>query len=296
MTNRRKFPRSPTARHGHLVIIGGGEDRTGSKQILRRFIDLAGGQRSKIAVLTAASTEPEEIWRVYDRAFSELGVRQCVEVAVPSREVADSPDVLAALDGADAVFITGGDQKRLLAMLGGTKLDFALHDAFTSRGICIGGTSAGASAMSEHMLAEGTTDDHHPHKGMALLAAGFGFLPRVIVDQHFSQRRRLVRLLSAVAQNPYLLGVGIDEDTALVIRRNSGLEIVGEGAVTLVDGTHMTSNILDAAHDEHLELLNIRLHLLPAGCSYYEEDRKGKQGRQLPEALLEAIAILGAVS
>lgn len=296
MTNRRKISRSTTGKHGHLVIIGGGEDRTGGKQILKRFIELSGGEKSRIAVLTAASTEPDEVWKVYDRAFGELGIRERIEVAIPSREAADGDPALETLKGVDAVFITGGDQKRLLALLGGTKLDFALHDAFTTRGICIGGTSAGASAMSEHMLAEGKADDHHPHKGMALLAAGFGFLPRVIVDQHFSQRRRLVRLLSAVAQNPYLLGAGIDEDTALVIRRNSGIEVVGEGAVTLVDGRHMISNILEVDQDEHLEMLNVRLHLLPAGCTYYQEEHKGKDARPLPEPLMEAIAILGAVS
>jgi cyanophycinase len=289
---------SKAGRGGHLVVIGGGEDRKRDKKILSRFIELAGGTDAKIAVLTAASKVPEDMWNIYDEAFGDLGVRTRIPIHARSRADANDPHLAEEVISADGIFMTGGDQKRLLAMIGGTALDEAMHRAFKERNACIGGTSAGASAMSGHMLAEGKAE-LRPGKGPVNLAAGLGFLQRVVIDQHFSERQRLARLLTAVAHNPYLLGVGIDEDTALVIERGAGIEVLGEGAVTVIDGRHMISNFLDAGERDSIELINVKLHMLPAGSRYVlasGDDPDKEPGRKkdngIPAPLQEFVNII----
>jgi cyanophycinase len=257
-----------TAQHGHLVIIGGHEDRKHGKEILTRFVELAGGENARIVVITAASKIADEMWDIYDQAFGDLGVQQRAHLSLESRQDANDEAKVRMVAEADGIFMTGGDQKRLLAIIGGTALDAEMHTALKVRGACIGGTSAGASAMSGHMLAQGSTD-LLPEKGAVSLGAGLGFVHRVVIDQHFSERQRLSRLLSVVAQNPYLQGIGIDEDTALVIERGRGIEVVGEGSVTIVDGRTMDTNMADIANRATPELIDVRLHLLPAGSRYY---------------------------
>lgn len=274
-----------TSAHGHLVIIGGGEDRKHDKQILSRFVELSGGPDARIVVITAASKIADALWEVYDKAFGDLGVRTRVHIVLTSRQDANSERVLREVALADGIFMTGGDQRRLLAIIGGTALDAEMHTALKVRGACIGGTSAGASAMSGHMLAQGRAD-LHPEKGAVSLGAGLGFLHRVVIDQHFSERHRLSRLLSLVAQNPYLLGIGIDEDTALVVERGVGIEVLGEGAVTIVDGRHMLTNVADIAERDTPELIDVRLHLLPAG-SVYRLPQGGADQKPLPAPLLD---------
>lgn len=265
---------------GSLVIIGGGEDRTKDKVVLKRFVQLTRQSDPKIVVLTAASAYHDEMWGMYDRAFADLGVKHRQGIALSSREDACQPEVAEAILQADGIFMSGGDQRRLLSIIGGTSVDAAMHTAFKDRGVCVGGTSAGASAMSEHMLAEGAAKDQVTRGGVSL-GAGLGFIQRAVIDQHFSERHRLSRLLTVVAQNPYLLGIGIDEDTALVIRRGHGFEVIGEGAVTLIDGRHMACNYLDTKDKELMELINVRLHLLPAGATYLDQSQKDPDLTQL---------------
>lgn len=257
-----------TAKHGHLVIIGGHEDRQHDKRILARFVELAGGPTARIVVITAASKIADEMWEIYDQAFGALGVQQRAHLSLASRRDANDEQKVQMVAEADGIFMTGGDQKRLLAIIGGTALDAEMHTALKLRGACIGGTSAGASAMSGHMLAQGSTD-LLPEKGAVSLGAGLGFVHRVVIDQHFSERQRLSRLLSVVAQNPYLQGIGIDEDTALVIERGRGIEVLGEGSVTIVDGRTMDTNMADIAERATPQLIDVRLHLLPAGSRFY---------------------------
>lgn len=275
-----------TASHGHLVIIGGSEDRKRDKEILSRFVELSGGANAKIVVITAASSIAEEMWKMYDTVFADLGVNKRVHLHLQSRQDANNEEHIRDVVDADGIFMTGGDQKRLLAIIGGTSLDAEMHTALKLRGACIGGTSAGASAMSGHMLAQGRTD-LHPEKGAVSLGAGLGFLHRVVIDQHFSERQRLSRLLSIVAQNPYLQGIGIDEDTALVVERGVGIEVLGEGAVTIVDGRNMNTNIADINDHMTPELIDVRLHLLPAGSKYQLPSDERPAERPLPPALLE---------
>jgi cyanophycinase len=281
--------RTKAGRRGHLFIIGGAEDRENDKRVLARLVELTGGSPGGIAVVTAASSQPEALWQTYDEAFRALGVKKRFDVAVATREEALDEARARTIYEADVVFMTGGDQKRLMSVIGGTRIDNAMHRAVRERGACIAGTSAGASAMSEHMLYEGGNRELLPVKGAVQIAAGLGLVRRVVIDQHFSERQRLGRLLSVVAQNPYLLGAGIDEDTALVIEPGRGLEVVGEGAVTVVDGRAMSSNFLESDADERLALANVRLHLLPAGSAYYF-DRAAGEGAGVPGALHDVIA------
>jgi cyanophycinase len=274
-----------TARHGHLVIIGGHEDRQHDKEILTRFVELAGGANARIVVITAASKIADEMWEIYDQAFGDMGVHNRVHLSLESRQDANDEAKVRLVAEADGIFMTGGDQKRLLAIIGGTALDAEMHTALKVRGACIGGTSAGASAMSGHMLAQGKTD-LLPEKGAVSLGAGLGFVHRVVIDQHFSERQRLSRLLSVVAQNPYLQGIGIDENTALVIERGRGIEIVGEGSVTVVDGRTMDTNMADIAERDTPELIDVRLHLLPAGSRYYLPV-EGEHNKPMSPSLLD---------
>lgn len=273
-------------KNGHLVIIGGGEDRKHDMEILSRFVELAGGAEARIVVITAASQIADEMWKIYDGVFGTLGVKEAVHLEITSREDANSEDFVRQVSQATGIFMTGGDQKRLLALIGGTAMDAEMHTALKVRGATIGGTSAGASAMSGHMLAQGRAD-LLPEKGSVSLGAGLGFLHRVVVDQHFSERQRLSRLLSVVAQNPYLQGIGIDEDTALIIERGVGIEVLGEGAVTVVDGRSMSTNVAEIKDRATPELIDVRLHLLPAGSKYALPDGEEQTGKRVPPQLLD---------
>jgi cyanophycinase len=248
--------------NGTLMIIGGGEDRTDSMDVLKRFVELAGGQAQPIVVLTAASTVPDDVWDMYAKAFAEMGVSGATHVRIESRAEADDDMLAHRVAQARAIFMTGGDQKRLVAILGGTQLERAMRKAYVD-GACIAGTSAGASALCTHMLTEGKAE-LAPEKGAARLGAGLGFVSRVIIDQHFSQRHRINRLLSVIAQSPFLLGAGIDEDTALIVRED-GIEVAGAGSVTVVDCRSARTNVTDIRAGAVPEMLDVRLHLLPSG-------------------------------
>ncbi len=270
--------------NGRLLIIGGREDREDGKAVLERFVDLCGGPTARIAVLTAASKVGDKLWDLYDTAFADLGVQTRIALHIDSRAAANDPAMVAQVAGADGIFMTGGDQKRLLALVGGTALASAMHEAL-ARGACLAGTSAGASAMSAHMLAHGRSG-LTPEIGSVALGAGLGFVQRVIIDQHFSERHRLARLLTLVAQNPGLIGIGIDEDTALLIEAGSAIEVIGSGTVTVVDGRDMVSNVMDVPHRAVPEMLDVRLHILPAGTRHrLGDDTQG------PAALAEFIHI-----
>jgi cyanophycinase len=252
---------------GTLMIIGGGEDRTDTMNVLQAFIALAGGRDQPLVIITAASKVPDKVWDMYRQAFSELGASRVKHVHLDSRSAADDPQLARQIAEARGIFMTGGDQKRLVAMIGGTRVELAMRQAHAQHGACIAGTSAGASGMCTHMLAAGKAE-LAPEKGAARLAAGLGFVSRVVIDQHFSQRHRINRLLSVVAQSPFLLGAGIDEDTALIVHGDSFIEVIGEGCVSVVDCRQALSNMVDLAPGAVPEMLDVRLHLLPAGSAF----------------------------
>ncbi|MGE4337001.1 MAG: cyanophycinase [Pigmentiphaga sp.] len=280
---------------GHLFVVGGGEDRRGDMEVLARYVELCGGTDSSIAVLTSASSIPDKMWETYDSAFGEMGVRRRFAVNAETTAEADDTEKAQQLEDANGIFMSGGDQKRLVEILAGTRMHHAMWHAFARHGACVGGTSAGAAAMARLMLARGTKDKL-PDKETACLESGLGFMQQVVIDQHFSERQRLARLLSAVAQSPDLIGVGIDEDTALIVGNDGEVEVVGTGAVTLIDGREMQSNIAHADSQERLELIHVILHLLPAG-SRYHTDRLAVDHHLSPanEALIDILRLVSKV-
>ncbi|ATQ79136.1 cyanophycinase [Massilia violaceinigra] len=259
------------------MIVGGSEDRQHDMRVLTRFVELCGGVERPVAVMTAASEIGDQVFEMYRAAFAELGVTHMTHVHLDSPKEAASEKLLSRIREAKGIFMTGGDQKRLLEMIGGTPIHTEIATAF-ARGACIAGTSAGASAMSRFMLAEGKAE-LAPEKGAIRLGEGLGFVERIVIDQHFAQRKRLPRLLSIIAERPDLYGVGIDEDTALLISPGIGMEVIGDGAVTLIDGLNMISNIDELDTGDVPRLIDVRLHLLPAGTRF---DAAADEGTRVP--------------
>jgi cyanophycinase len=255
------------ARLARLVVIGGAEDRMQDRLILRKFVDYCGGTSARIRLITAASADPESVWRSYRQVFHELGVSDVQPLALTDWDSAHAPALQQDILQADGIFMSGGDQSKLMQALWETPAYTSLHQAFHLRGCCIGGTSAGAAVMSRHMIAQGAAV-LRPSKDATATDIGLGFITQAVVDQHFSERRRLARLMSTLALRPDLLGVGIDEDTALVIERNHAIEVIGRGSVTVVDPTHMRSNVEEVEAEEQMELLGVELHMLPSGHRY----------------------------
>lgn len=258
--------------HGQLVIIGGAEDKEGDCKILREFVRRAGGVNARIVVMTAATELPKEVGENYVRIFERLGVEDARIVDTVTRDDANSTSFIEAIEKATGVFFTGGDQSRITSTLKDTKLDTVIHKRF-SEGLIVGGTSAGAAVMPDMMIVEGDSQTH-PRIEVVEMGPGMGFLPGVVVDQHFLQRGRIGRLISALAQQPAVLGFGIDENTAVVIN-GSELEVVGEGAVTVVDVADVFySNAGTILKDEPLAICGAKLHILPEGYRFDLSSRK----------------------
>lgn len=250
-----------------LVIVGGAEDRLQDRVILRKFADYCGSSQARIRVITAASGDPEGVWQSYQNVFRALGVEDVQRLAIDDRDSAHAAPLQAEILQADGIFMSGGDQSKLMNTLWDTPAYQSLHQSFHLNRCCIGGTSAGAAVMSRHMIAQGPAV-LRPRKDAVDTDIGLGLLSQAVVDQHFSERRRLARLLSTLAMRPDLLGVGIDEDTALVIEKGQALEVIGKGTVTLVDPSQMQSNVTELETLEQIEMLGVQLHVLPAGHRY----------------------------
>ena len=255
-----------------LVIIGGAEDKEGDCQILREFIRRAGGTKARIVIMTAATELPREVGENYIRVFERLGAEDVRILDTESREDGSSSTALEALNKATGVFFTGGDQARITSVLKDTEIDKAIHKR-CSEGIVVGGTSAGAAVMPDVMIVEGDSETN-PRMEIVDMGPGLGFLPGVVIDQHFSQRGRLGRLIAALAQQPAVLGFGIDENTAIVVT-DSQFEVIGEGSVTVVDDSEVIhSNVDEILKDEALAVCGARLHILPHGYKFDLKTRK----------------------
>ncbi|MFN2636496.1 MAG: cyanophycinase [Gemmatimonadaceae bacterium] len=263
---------------GSLLIIGGHEDKDDDKTILRMLVKKV-GKAGKIVVATIASGEPEGSFHEYERCFRGLGARHVHHLSIDSREEAQLDSRVSILSGADAVFFTGGDQIKITSQIGDTPVYTRVREIFEGGGV-IAGTSAGASVMTETMMVAGAGDESHRIGSTLRLAPGFGLLPGVIVDQHFAQRGRIGRLLGAIAQNPRMLGLGLDEDSAILVRRGR-FQVLGSGAVYVVDGSKVTfSNINEAEPDLPLCIYGIRLHVLNQSDKF---DIKTRRPRYHPE-------------
>ena len=257
---------------GTLFIIGGAEDRVGRRTVLREFVGLAGWREARVAIVATASSLGPEILDTYAMLFRDLGVAECILLRPESRADADDPALAEQLAGVDGVFMTGGNQVKLSAVITGTRFGDAVHAAY-DRGALVGGTSAGASIVSEHMVAFGSEGDT-PRQGMTQTSAGLGLLPGVVVDQHFDQRSRYGRLLSLVARSPSLLGIGIDEDTAAVVRGARLLEVVGRGCVFVVDAAGAVSDAHLAEHGAPMLVSGATVHTLPQGARFDLVERR----------------------
>jgi cyanophycinase len=251
---------------GSVIIIGGAEDKVRERVILTRFIELAGGRDARVAVICSASSLGPLAGEMYRRIFKELGARSVDAITAVTRAQANDPEAEKIIRKATGVFMTGGNQLRLSSTIGGTAVAqsvLARHED----GAVVAGTSAGASAMSTHMVAFGASGAT-PKQRMFQMAAGLGLLPGVIVDQHFEQRNRMGRLLAIISQNPSLLGLGIDEDTAGVVGPDMVMEVIGRRSVTIIDGANSETDAWQVKAHRPLMITNVVLHSLPAGYRF----------------------------
>jgi len=257
---------------GHVMIIGGAEDKVRERVILARFIKLAGGSDARIAVISSASSLGPLAGEMYKRVFGELGASDVSPIHAMTRAQANDPDAARIVHDSTGIFMTGGNQLRLSSTIGGT----ALAQQIVRRhreGAVVAGTSAGASAMSTHMVAFGASGST-PKQRMVQMAAGLGILPGVIVDQHFEARNRLGRLLAIIASNPSLLGIGVDEDTAGVVGPDRVLEVIGRRSVTILDGAESETDAWEVKAHRPVMISNVVLHSLPQGYRFDLERRE----------------------
>jgi cyanophycinase len=257
---------------GLLFIIGGGEAKEGDCTILAEFIRMTGDEKSRIVVMTAATDEPKETGAEYLHVFKRLGAKRVDVVDVSTRQDASDPASLALLERATGIFFTGGDQLHVTSLIGGSEMDLLLHELY-KKGVVIAGTSAGAAMMSGSMFVRGPAEEN-PRLENLQLGPGAEFLMGAVIDTHFSQRGRHGRLISAVAHYPHALGLGIDEDTAMVAK-DGIFEVVGRGAVTVIDAGELTyTNVPHLREEEGLALFNIKLHILTAGHRFNMHERQ----------------------
>ena len=263
---------------GYIIPIGGAEEKLNDPEILDRFVDMCGGTTSRISIIPTAS-ELEDTGRNYEKLFRHLGVRHAKVLPLVSREDCQSSEYLDYIDKSDGVFMTGGNQLRLSTTLGGTEVATRIRRR-NAAGMHVAGTSAGAAFMPEHMIAgggEGTT----PSPDMVTMAPGLGLTNKFIIDQHFRQRDRLGRLLTALAYNPFAVGIGLDEDTAAFISPDDDLEVVGTGGITVIDPTELSYSSMDRARrGEPVSLIGVKLRILISGGRFAIDSREASAIQQ----------------
>lgn len=261
---------------GWIVPIGGAEQKLSDPRILQRFVHLCGGDEADIVVIPTASQLADTGSR-YEQLFSQLGAGRVTALDFDTRRDTDEPSRLARLEQASGIFFTGGNQLRIATMLGGTPVAKLIRTR-NAHGVHVGGTSAGASILSEHMIAFGK-EGGSPTAGSVRLAPGLGLTNRFVIDQHFRERDRLGRLLAALAYNPFAVGIGLDEDTAAFIRPDNTLEVEGSGTVTVVDASDLQFSSMDqAGEDAPVCLLGLKVHILIAGATFNLHTRRASAG------------------
>ncbi|MGL4654468.1 MAG: cyanophycinase [Sarcina sp.] len=249
-----------------FIIIGGAEDKSGKKKILN-YVANQIKENDLLVIATVASECPNEVITEYKAIFKDLGMKNLKELYVNNREECSDKAKIDIVKSAKLIFFTGGDQLRITSILGGTLLYKELKNSFDNGCIYVG-TSAGASVISETMVVQGE-DEKSPSKCYVNMCKGLGLVKDIIIDQHFAQRGRIGRLLAMVAQNPENIGIGIDEDTAIVIDDKKVLEVIGSGAIYIVDGRDISySNVSEQEYEELLSMYNVKLHVLTPGKKY----------------------------
>jgi cyanophycinase len=269
-----KVPEGET--RGWIVPIGGAENKENDRRILERFVRVSGGEAADVVVIPTASRMHETGPR-YEKLFSEIGVARVTVMDFDTRRDCQEPGRLRRLEEATGIFFTGGNQLRVTTLLGGTPV-VKLIRTRNAQGVTVGGTSAGASILSEHMIASGD-EGSSAIAGSVKLAPGLGLTNRFIIDQHFTQRDRLGRLCTALAYNPFAVGIGLDEDTAAFIGPDDTLEVEGSGGITIVDGSDVSFSSIDAVSDgQPVCMLGLRLHFLVAGATFNLHTRTAAAG------------------
>ena len=264
---------------GNLIIIGGAEDKKGKKEILKRVAKYIDPNKDKMLIATIATEYPEKSYENYKTIFNNLGIKNIEKLDISVREEAFEKKNIDLIKEADLLFFTGGDQLRITSMIGGSPVYDAIKELCINGGI-IAGTSAGASVMSDTLIVEGN-DEESPHQCTLKMSPGLGLVKNIIIDQHFAQRGRIGRLLTAIAQNPEVLGIGIDEDTAILVSDKGTAEVIGSGAVYFIDGSCIDySNVSEQYSEEVLSMFNVKLHVLKEGNRFnllkkvpFEEDK-----------------------
>ncbi len=254
------------SQRGYIIPIGGAENKRRKPLILQKFAELCGGKNARLAIIPTAS-KLKETGKNYIDIFRDIGVDYCVSLPIEERSDSECVEYLQELNEASGIFVTGGNQLRLSTIMGGTPVAQAIRRR-NAVGVHFAGTSAGAAIIPEHMIAGGKAGAT-PREGGVIFAPGLGLTNKIVVDQHFRQRDRLGRLLSAVAFNPFATGIGIDENTAAFIDPEGMLEVVGSGAITVVDPSELFHSSMESENrGKAINLTNLRLHLLTSGAKY----------------------------
>lgn len=263
-------------KRGWIIPIGGAENKENDRGILERFVRVCGGEAADIVVIPTASRVHETGAR-YQQVFTELGTARVTIMDFDTRRDCQERGRLKRLEAASGIFFTGGNQLRLTTLLGGTPVATLIRQR-NARGVTVGGTSAGASILSEHMIASGD-EGGSIIAGSVRLAPGLGLTNRFIIDQHFRQRDRFGRLLTALAYNPFAVGVGLDEDTAAFIGPDELIEVEGSGGVTIVDPAEVNFSSIDAAEEgQPVCMLGLKVHILVAGATFDLKTRTSGAG------------------
>ena len=266
---------SPTidgTHRGYIIPIGGAEEKIDNPEILAKFVELSGGKDAVITIIPTASQLADTGSR-YQKIFEEIGVKKTYSLPINERSDANKEEYVKTLEKSTGIFVTGGNQLRLTTILGGTPIARAIRQ-LNAQGVHYAGTSAGAAIVSQHMITGGTTGIVPTEDGVNL-APGMGLINTIVVDQHFNQRNRLARLLSAVSYNPFLVGIGLDEDTAAFIDHNNEFTVVGSGAITVIDPSDIEySSMAEASTGDALTLLNVKLHIIASGGRFCIDSRK----------------------
>ncbi|HEV7589156.1 MAG TPA: cyanophycinase [Longimicrobium sp.] len=255
-------------RIGRLLVIGGAEDPDEKDlRILSHLVKMAGGRRARVLVCSSPSEKPREKARTYGRLFEKIGVAEVIAAPITQRAEANAPGLLEGLERATAVFFTGGDQLRLTALMAGSRLCERIRERLYGDGLVVAGTSAGAAAMSGVMIIGGR-DDGTVRRSDVALAPGLGYWRDTVVDTHFNQRGRPNRLFTLFAHNPQVLGIGIDENTALEVEPGAAFKVIGEGAVMVLGGRVSHTNAPSAGDHDTLALTDAVVHILADGYGY----------------------------
>jgi cyanophycinase len=259
--------------HYPVMAIGGAEDKVNGCGILTAFFQSAGGKTATIGIVPCASQEPSVVGDRYYQIFKGMGARQVQILDIRQPKECDEARWLNILASCSGVFLTGGDQVRLCDLIGESKFIAAIKERVQVGNLVIAGTSAGAAIVGDKMISGGISGES-PNRSLVDLTDGLGIFPELLVDQHFHNRNRMARLMSAIAANPDKLGIGIDEDTCAAFGDDRTFEVLGKGTITIIDPGKLThTNYLAASQTSPLSLHNLTVHVLSQGDRYDYQQR-----------------------